>query len=40
MCASHTENTNMSKRNSAAAKTAARERLRLERERQAKKAKV
>jgi protein-disulfide isomerase len=34
------EITNMSKRNSAAAKTAARERLRAERERQAKRAKV
>lgn len=40
MCASLMEITTMSKRNSAAAKTAARERLRAERERQAKRAKV
>lgn len=40
MCASHMEITNMSQRNSKAAKTAARERLREERERQAKRDKV
>ena len=39
-CASHMENTNMSKRNSQASKTAARERLRQERERQAKRSKA
>lgn len=40
MCASHMEITNMSKRNSQSAKNAARERLRVEREKQAKRAKV
>src|SRR5262245_39258049 len=40
MCASHTEITDMSKRNSQTAKTAARERLRQERERQAKRDRI